>query len=1019
MSSESQNPRNVYHIGGVPVEFPYQPYGSQLAFMGRLIATLDRAQREGHGHALLESPTGTGKSLSLLCSALAWQRHHGSRGINPNPIPSTPDPRASNDPLNYGGGFLPESQQTRNTAPEPIHSTTNGNNQKKKPVPTIYYASRTHSQISQVVREYRKTAYRVPMAVLASRKHYCTNKAVRGRENLDEECKLLLDNPETGCSEFKNAHRVKCHPSIQKGGCHEAHDIEDLVKVGQLVKGCSYFAARSMAEDALLVFCPYSYIINPVIRRAMDVDIRGSVIILDEAHNIEDIAREAGSVEVNEEALIKLQRELNELSYTDAMIYQPLHEMIQDFISWIERRKSTLEKRDFQHYFSSWTGEKALKELQEANLTHQCFPILHECAVKAIKAASDTELGSAHLSGLSSMTLEGLYSSLGYFFKSSGIHINDYQLTLQRLVKRDAGNRSGHLEYVFSLSCLHPAVVFKDIADASLSVILTSGTLSPMNSLSSELGVQFGTCLEAPHIINVESQVWTAAISTGPGNYPLNASYKTASVYAFQDALGKALEEIFDIVPGGSLVFFPSYKLMDKLCSRWQETGQWLRLNAKKPLFVEPRGSQDELENVLKGYYTAVSRGSKQSLGMRQKGKKMNLQCSNSEPLGASKKKGAGFLAVCRGKVSEGIDFSDDYARAILVGIPFPNINDVQVVEKKRYNDMYKQSKCLESGSVWYCHQAFRALNQAAGRCIRHKLDHGAIIFLDERFRESRNTMYISKWLRNSVRQYDNFETSIEELRSFFSDVKMKVAALHPQPISAMTQEKNGCDMETVKKKIPKLSKSEIAGQRLLPETVMLNRGPFQGLKSNSHQTANPLSNSRVCQDVETSLEDCSCTISSPVVSPSKDEYSNSTVTQSPISMEAWTQTPTKVACSLLNTPKSTATKTMISDVESSFYLSVDSLATKRRRPLSSPLTNFCLEEKPILTSSNSTHENGVTGISPQGKLKGDSSQHAEAIDITSIEKFAFTQRQSSGGWRTTRSKLRLPRKAILHDVED
>lgn len=29
-------------------------------------------------------------------------------------------------------------------------------------------------------------------------------------------------------------------------------------------------------------------------------------------------------------------------------------------------------------------------------------------------------------------------------------------------------------------------------------------------------------------------QVWAAAISNGPGNYPLNASYKTADDYAFQ-----------------------------------------------------------------------------------------------------------------------------------------------------------------------------------------------------------------------------------------------------------------------------------------------------------------------------------------------------------------------------------------------------------------------------------------------------------------------------------------------------
>jgi hypothetical protein len=29
-------------------------------------------------------------------------------------------------------------------------------------------------------------------------------------------------------------------------------------------------------------------------------------------------------------------------------------------------------------------------------------------------------------------------------------------------------------------------------------------------------------------------QVWPAIISTGPGNYPLNASYKTADAYEFQ-----------------------------------------------------------------------------------------------------------------------------------------------------------------------------------------------------------------------------------------------------------------------------------------------------------------------------------------------------------------------------------------------------------------------------------------------------------------------------------------------------
>lgn len=50
--------------------------------------------------------------------------------------------------------------------------------------------------------------------------------------------------------------------------------------------GCSYYAARSMARDANLVFCPYNYIVNPVIRGAMEVDIKDAIVVLDEAQYV-------------------------------------------------------------------------------------------------------------------------------------------------------------------------------------------------------------------------------------------------------------------------------------------------------------------------------------------------------------------------------------------------------------------------------------------------------------------------------------------------------------------------------------------------------------------------------------------------------------------------------------------------------------------------------------------------------------------------------------------------------------
>lgn len=44
-----------------------------------------------------------------------------------------------------------------------------------------------------------------------------------------------------------------------------------------------------------------------------------------------------------------------------------------------------------------------------------------------------------------------------------------------------------------------------------------------------------------------------------------------------------------------------------------------------------------------------------------------------------------------------------------------------QIGLKKEYNEMHKTSRHLLSGSEWFEIQAYRALNQALGRCIRHK----------------------------------------------------------------------------------------------------------------------------------------------------------------------------------------------------------------------------------------------------------------------------------------------------------
>lgn len=47
------------------------------------------------------------------------------------------------------------------------------------------------------------------------------------------------------------------------------------------------------------------------------------------------------------------------------------------------------------------------------------------------------------------------------------------------------------------------------------SVLLTSGTLSPLDSFSGELGLDFHVKLEAPHVVDINRQVGGAATGMG------------------------------------------------------------------------------------------------------------------------------------------------------------------------------------------------------------------------------------------------------------------------------------------------------------------------------------------------------------------------------------------------------------------------------------------------------------------------------------------------------------------------
>ncbi len=129
-------------------------------------------------------------------------------------------------------------------------------------------------------------------------------------------------------------------------------------------------------------------------------------------------------------------------------------------------------------------------------------------------------------------------------------------------------------------------------------------------------------------------------------------------------------------------------------------------------------------------------------------------------------KKGALLFCVCRGKVSEGIDFPNQLCRAVVfVGIPFPNVMDHTVKAKKDHLTKIRKM-CPNynfSGDMWYENNTFRAVSQAIGRVIRHINDFGSIYLLDTRFNFPSYRAHLPKWAMRSYETIQRWSPDITE----------------------------------------------------------------------------------------------------------------------------------------------------------------------------------------------------------------------------------------------------------------
>ena len=214
-------------------------------------------------------------------------------------------------------------------------------------------------------------------------------------------------------------------------------------------------------------------------------------------------------------------------------------------------------------------------------------------------------------------------------------------------------------ETVLSFWCFSPAIAMRNMMELSpRSVILASGTLSPLSTLSEEFGLPFPNRVENTHVID-STQILVGVLKTGPQGQALSSTFAQRDNPKYLNDLGLSILGICEKTPGGVLCFFTSYKVMTKALEFWERGAQspsiLSRITKLKRQFRESK-SKEGFSTDYSEYEKVINEG-----------------------------KGAILFAVFRGKASEGIDFSDDKARAVIIcGIPYPALNDSKVKLKKK-----------------------------------------------------------------------------------------------------------------------------------------------------------------------------------------------------------------------------------------------------------------------------------------------------------------------------------------------
>ncbi|GER48349.1 ATP-dependent RNA helicase chl1 [Striga asiatica] len=887
--------------------FPYEPYSIQLDFMKFLYKSLDKG-----GISMLESPTGcfsvigvlglmsgfvtgTGKTLSMICSALQWLVDRKKQeSLENGGVENSGELNGEDDEPDWMRNFVPNKEQELMGPKNPVQrnkigsrpkgkedsfrdlitlgegevekemangkKVKNGGDEvdddeflledyesdeenegksKRKNVGVdddlssegeeldgkeeeetrlkIFFCSRTHSQLSQFMKELRKTKFASDLKVvcLGSRKNFCINEEVVRLGNparISERCLELQKNKKNEASKMKKlgaGKRVRCNKS--SSGCpmlrrrkieefrnevmqREALDIEDLISIGRNLGGCPYYGSRRMMPAADLVVLPYQSLLSKSSRESLGLNLKNSVIIIDEAHNLADTLISMYDAKITVSQLNQLKCHLdgyfrrfrNLLGPGNRRYIQTLMTLARAFLEMLsddgkvmshsnppceaeEIKSNTMTINEFLFALNidNINLVKLLQYMKESNIIYKVSGYGDKVAV--FKSSADAEddkvvIEESAISGF--RALADILSSL--INKDS-----DGKIIVSRPVQTCDGLQGGYIKYVM----LTGEKIFSEVLDQAHAVILAGGTLQPIEETKERLfpslrleKLPFFAC---GHVIPSEN-IMPIAVKYGPSGQSFDFSYKARSSSTMISELGLMISNLVMVVPEGIVVFFSSFDYENQVHEAWRASGILSRISKRKRVFREPRKST-EVDAVLKEYREAIE-------GIKS--------CS-----------GAILFAVVGGKISEGINFSDGMGRCIvMVGLPYPSPSDVELMERVKHIEglgrvEYGESSigegdsgfhvlrsCRGRGKEYYENLCMKAVNQSVGRAIRHINDYAAILLVDARYASdhtrqsfSHSTDKLPQWIKSHlVATTPNYGEVHRLLHQFFKFHKRK-----------------------------------------------------------------------------------------------------------------------------------------------------------------------------------------------------------------------------------------------------